>query len=333
VSTQRVLQKAAITAVASYLPDEIVPNSFFESYLDTSDEWIRTRTGISERRIMRNGATSDMGIAAAKEVLKRRGMSAEDIDLILVATVTPDMMFPSTACLIQTGIGAKNAWGMDINAACSGFVFTLETARRFIESGAVRNVLVIGADKMSAITNYQDRNTCILFGDAAGAVLLEPASDDNVISDSILHIDGSGRDHLHMLGGGSLNPASHETVDNRWHYVYQDGKTVFKSAVVGMADVSAEIVARNGLTGDDISYLVPHQANMRIISATAERMGISMDKVIVNIDRYGNTTAATIPVCLAELYDNKKIKPGDNLVLSSFGAGYTWGSILLRWAI
>jgi 3-oxoacyl-[acyl-carrier-protein] synthase III len=215
VSTQRVLQKAAITAVASYLPDEIVPNSFFESYLDTSDEWIRTRTGISERRIMRNGATSDMGIAAAKEVLKRRGMSAEDIDLILVATVTPDMMFPSTACLIQTGIGAKNAWGMDINAACSGFVFTLETARRFIESGAVRNVLVIGADKMSAITNYQDRNTCILFGDAAGAVLLEPASDDNVISDSILHIDGSGRDHLHMLGGGSLNPASHETVDNR----------------------------------------------------------------------------------------------------------------------
>lgn len=333
MSTQRVLQKAAITAVASYLPDEIVPNSFFESYLDTSDEWIRTRTGISERRIMRNGATSDMGIAAAKEVLKRRGMSAEHIDLILVATVTPDMMFPSTACLIQTGIGAKNAWGMDINAACSGFVFTLETARRFIESGAVRNVLVIGADKMSAITNYQDRNTCILFGDAAGAVLLEPASDDNVISDSILHIDGSGRDHLHMLGGGSLNPASHETVDNRWHYVYQDGKTVFKSAVVGMADVSAEIVARNGLTGDDISYLVPHQANMRIISATAERMGISMDKVIVNIDRYGNTTAATIPVCLAELYDNKKIKPGDNLVLSSFGAGYTWGSILLRWAI
>jgi len=333
VSTQTGLLKAAITAVASYLPDEVVPNSFFEKYLDTSDEWIRSRTGIAERRIMRTGATSDMGAEAAKELLKRRGITADEIDLILVATVTPDMMFPSTACLVQKKIGASRAWGMDINAACSGFLFALDTGRRFIESGGAKKVLVIGADKMSSILNYEDRNTCILFGDGAGAVLLEPATDDDCIVDSILHIDGTGGDSLHMLGGGSLNPSTHETVDNKWHYVYQDGKTVFKSAVVGMAEVSAEIVERNGLTGNDISYLVPHQANLRIISATAERMGLSMDKVIVNIQKYGNTTAGTIPICLAELHDEKKIKKGDNLVLSSFGAGYTWGSILLRWAI
>lgn len=333
MSTQTGLLKAAITAVASYVPEEVLPNSFFEKYLDTTDEWIRSRTGITERRILRNGATSDMAAEAAKEVLKRRGITADEIDLILVATVTPDMMFPSTSCLVQNKIGASKAWAMDINAACSGFLFTLETGRRFIESGAAKKVLVIGADKMSSIVNYQDRNTCVLFGDGAGAVLLEPAEDDDVIVDAILHVDGSGGDHLHMLGGGSLNPATHDTVDNKWHYIYQDGKTVFKSAVVGMAEVSAEIVEKNGLTGDDIAYLVPHQANLRIISATAERMGLSMDKVIVNIQKYGNTTAATIPLCLAELYDEKKIKKGDKLVLSSFGAGYTWGALLLRWAI
>ena len=326
---------AAITAVGGYVPEDKLTNADLEKMVDTNDEWIRTRTGIEERRILKTPglATSDMVVPAVTELLHKRGIDATEIDCLIVATVTPDMMFPSTSCLVQTKIGASKAWAMDINAACSGFLFTLETGRRFIESGAAKKVLVIGADKMSAIVNYQDRNTCILFGDGAGAVLLEPAQDDDAIVDAILHVDGSGGDHLHMLGGGSLNPATHETVDNKWHYIYQDGKTVFKSAVVGMAEVSAEIVEKNGLTGNDIAYLVPHQANLRIISATAERMGLSMDKVIVNIQKYGNTTAATIPLCLAELYDEKKIKKGDHLVLSSFGAGYTWGALLLRWAI
>jgi 3-oxoacyl-[acyl-carrier-protein] synthase III len=328
------LRRAAITAVAHYVPDEILPNSFFEEYLDTTDEWIRTRTGIRERRILRNGATSDLAVPAIKKLLEQRGIVADDIDLIIVATVTPDMMFPCTACVIQEKIGAKKAWGFDINAACSAFVFALETARRFIESGAAEKVLLVGADKMSAITDYQDRNTCILFGDAAGVVLLEPVTDESIgIIDSILYTDGAGGPYLNMKGGGSLNPPSHETIDKRWHYVYQDGKTVFKSAVVGMADVSAEIMERNGLTGDDVAYLVPHQANLRIIDATRERMGISADKVMVNIDKYGNTTAATIPMCLSEWYEAGKLHKGDNLVLSSFGAGYTWGAILVRWAI
>jgi 3-oxoacyl-[acyl-carrier-protein] synthase-3 len=330
----RTLRQATITAVSHFLPDEVVPNAFFESYLDTTDEWIRTRTGIYERRIFRTGPTSAMAVPAVKSLLEKRGITADEIDMILFATVTPDMFFPSTACIVQNKIGAKNAWGYDVNAACSGFLFALDTGRRYIESGAANKVLVIGSDKMSSIINYQDRNTCVLFGDGAGVVLLEAYEDENYgILDSILHIDGSGGDYLHMLAGGSLNPASHDTVDNKWHYVFQDGKAVFKSAVVGMAEVSAEIVERNGMTGADISYLVPHQANLRIISATAERMGISMEKVVVNIQKYGNTTAATIPICLSELVQDKKITKGDYLVLSSFGAGYTWGAILLRWTM
>ena len=328
------LRRAAITAVAHYVPDEVLPNSFFTQYLETTDEWIQSRTGIRERRILRNGATSDLAVPAIKKVLERRGITADDIDLIIVATVTPDMMFPCTACVIQEKIGAKKAWGFDLNAACSGFVFALETARRIVESGGANKVLLVGADKMSSITDYQDRNTCVLFGDAAGVVLLEAVEDQTLgIMDAILRTDGSGGPHLHMKAGGSLNPPTHETIDKRWHYVYQDGKTVFKSAVVGMADVSAEIVERNNLTGADIAYLVPHQANLRIIDATRERMGISADKVMVNIDKYGNTTAATIPMCLSEWYEAGKLHKGDYLVLSSFGAGYTWGAILLKWAI
>ncbi|HYM19449.1 MAG TPA: beta-ketoacyl-ACP synthase III [Candidatus Kapabacteria bacterium] len=325
--------RAGITAIAHYVPDEVLPNSFFESYLDTSDEWIRTRAGIKERRIMRNGPTSELAVPAIKKVLEQRGITADDIDIILVGTVTPDMFFPSTACVIQQKIGAKNAWGFDVSAACSGFIFTLEAGRRFIESRAAKRVLVVGADKMSAITDYEDRNTCILFGDGAGVVLLEAVDEEYGIIDSILRVDGSGGEHLHMKAGGSLNPPSQETVDNKWHYVYQDGKTVFKSAVIGMAEVSAEIVERNGLTADDIAYLVPHQANLRIIDAARDRMGLPPEKVMVNIDRYGNTTAATIPICLSEWYSSGKLKKGDYVVLASFGAGYTWGATLVRWCI
>jgi 3-oxoacyl-[acyl-carrier-protein] synthase-3 len=325
--------RAGITAVAHFVPDEVLPNSYFESYLDTTDEWIRSRAGIRERRILRDGPTSELAVPAIKRVLEQRGIGADEIDMILVGTVTPDMLFPSTACVIQNKIGAKNAWGFDVSAACSGFLFTLETGRRFIESGAAKKVLVVGADKMTSISNYQDRNTCILFGDGAGVVLLEPVEGEYGIIDSILKVDGSGGEHLHMLGGGSLNPPTHETVDKQWHYVYQDGKTVFKSAVVGMAEVSAEIVAKNGLTKDDIAFLVPHQANLRIIDAARDRMGIRPDQVMVNIDRYGNTTSGTIPICLSEWYADGKLKKGDNIVLASFGAGYTWGSILIKWGI
>lgn len=324
--------RAGITAVAHFVPDEVVPNSFFESYLDTTDEWIQSRAGIKERRILRNGATSDLAVPAIKKLLEQRDIAATEIDMILVGTVTPDMLFPSTACVIQEKIGATNAWGFDVSAACSGFLFTLETGRRFIESGAAKKVLVIGADKMSSITNYQDRNTCILFGDGAGVVLLEPVDEELGIRDSILRIDGTGGEYLYMKGGGSLNPPSHETIDKQMHYVYQDGKAVFKRAVIGMADVSAEIVERNHLTKDDIAYLVPHQANLRIIEAARERVGLTHDQVMINIDRYGNTTSGTIPICLSEWSAAGKIKKGDYLVLASFGAGFTWGSILLRWA-
>jgi len=327
------LKRAAITAVAHYLPDEVVPNSYFASYLDTSDEWIKTRTGINTRRILREGGSSDLALPAVKTLLEQRGITANDIDIIIFCTVTPDMFFPASACILQDKIGAKNAWGFDLSGACSGFLFGLETGRRFIESGAAKKVLVVGADKMSSILDYNDRNTCPLFGDGAGVVLLEPIPEEEYgVLDSILHIDGAGGAHLHMKAGGSLNPATHETVDKKWHFVYQEGKTVFKSAVVGMADVSAEIVEKNKLTADDIAYLVPHQANLRIIDATRERMGISPEKVMINIDKYGNTTAGTIPICLSEWHAAGKIKKGDYLVLASFGAGYTWGSILVRWA-
>jgi len=325
-------RNAVITAVGMYVPQKIYDNKYFESIVDTNDEWIVTRTGIKERRILENGATSDMASEAIIDLLKSKKLSPEEIDLIIVATVTPDMFFPSTACLVQNKIGAKNAWGFDLSGACSGFLFALQTGASFIESGNYKKVIVVGADKMSAITDYTDRNTCILFGDAAAAVLLEPTEDLNYgIKDSLLFCDGSGKDSLYMKGGGSLNPASHETVDNKWHYIYQDGKAVFKVAVKGMADVAVDIMKKNNLKSEDIAYLVPHQANLRIIDATAERMGVTKDKVMINIDKYGNTTAATIPLCLVEYYREGKVKKGDNLILAAFGAGYTWGSIYLTW--
>lgn len=325
---------AMVTGVGMYVPDKILDNKYFESIVETNDEWIRTRTGISERRILENGATSDLAARAAQDLFEKHNVSPDEIDVIIVATVTPDMFFPATACLVQEKIGANNAWGFDLSAACSGFLFAFQTGCNFVESGRFKKVLVIGADKMSAITDYTDRNICILFGDAGSAVLIEPTEEKSLgLQNSILRIDGKGKDALYMLGGGSLNPASHETVDKKWHYIYQDGKAVFKVAVKGMADVSAELMQKSNLKSEDISYLVPHQANLRIIDATAERMGLSRDKVMINIDKYGNTTAATIPLCLTEYHRAGKIKKGDNLILSAFGAGYTWGASHLIWAI
>lgn len=325
---------AKITSVGHYVPDRIIDNKYFENFLDTNDEWIKTRTGISERRRLdKELPTSYMAVRAIQDLLSNRGIGVEEIDLIIVATVTPDMMYPSTACIIQKELGAKNAWGFDILAACSGFIFSLTTAIQFVQNGTHKKVIVVGADKMSSIANMEDRNTCILFGDAAGAVLLEPTEErDSGILDTIMRIDGEGGKYLYQLGGGSLNPATHETVDKRMHFVYQDGKSVFKDAVKGMADISYEIMEKNNITADQVSYLVPHQANMRIITACAERMGISMDKVMVNIHKYGNTTSATIPTCISEYWKNGKVKKDDYIILSSFGAGYTWGSILVKWA-
>jgi 3-oxoacyl-[acyl-carrier-protein] synthase-3 len=325
-------RNAKITAVGHYVPDKVLTNRDLEKMVATTDEWIRTRTGIEERHILEQGATSDLGARAVTALLKNRGMRADELDLIIVATVTPDMFFPSTACLIQEKVQAKNAWGFDVSAACSGFLFALITGAQFIETGAYQRVVVVGADKMSSITDYTDRNNCILFGDAAGAVLLEPTEDTSEgILDHILRCDGSGEATLHMRGGGSLNPPTHETVDKRMHYLYQDGKAVFKVAVVGMADVSVEIVERNGLKGSDIDWLVPHQANLRIIDATANRMGIDKSRVMININRYGNTTAATIPLCLSEWWQSGKLRKDQKIVLAAFGAGYTWGSVLIRW--
>jgi 3-oxoacyl-[acyl-carrier-protein] synthase-3 len=327
-------RRATITAVGHYAPDTVLSNADLEKMVDTNDEWIRTRTGISERRIMEQGASSQMAVRASLNALARRGISGAELDCIIVATVTPDMFFPSTACLVQEEIGAKNAWGFDLSGACSGFLFALVTAQQFVENGLHKKVLVVGADKMSAITDYTDRNNCILFGDAAAAVLVEPCEEEGFgILDAIVRCDGSGKDFLYMKAGGSANPASHETVDKKMHYIYQDGKAVFKVAVVRMADVSAEILERNNLTGKDVSWLVPHQANLRIIDATADRMGLDRSKVMINIDRYGNTTAATIPLCLSEWWSSGKLRRGQNIVLASFGAGYTWGSILLRWSV
>jgi 3-oxoacyl-[acyl-carrier-protein] synthase-3 len=326
------MRTAAITAVGHYLPEYVLTNAELETIVDTNDEWIRTRTGISERRILKDPtkATSYMCVHAANELLKKRGIGAEEIDLIIVATVTPDMVFPATACLVQAEIGATKAWGFDVSAACSGFLFALTAGVQFITSGKHHKVMVIGADKMSAIIDYTDRTTCVLFGDGAGAVLLEPNSDGYGVLDSIEYTDGSNHEALCMAGGGSLNPASHESVDARLHYVHQDGRTVFKSAVKGMADVAAEIMERNSLSGDDVRYLVPHQANLRIIDATARRMGVTMDKVMLNIERYGNTTAATIPLCLSDW--EGQLRKGDNLVLTAFGGGFTWGATYLKWA-
>jgi 3-oxoacyl-[acyl-carrier-protein] synthase-3 len=323
---------AAITAVAGYVPDYVLSNTELEKLVPTTSDWIETRTGIKERRILKGEGlgTSDMCVNAINDLLKKRGISALEIDMIIVGTVTPDYVFPSTSNVICDKVGATNAWGYDVNAACSGFVYSLVTGAQFIETGKYKKVIVVGADKMSAILDYTDRSTCIIFGDGAGCVLLEPTTDGLGIQDSILKADGSGRQYLHQKAGGSVKPPTHETVDAREHYVYQDGQPVFKRAVVGMAEVSAEIMQRNGLTSDDVAWLVPHQANKRIIDATAERMGLSSEKVMLNIQKYGNTTAGTIPLCLWDY--EKQMKKGDNIIISTFGAGFTWGSIYLKWA-
>ena len=327
-------RRATITAVGHYAPSKLLTNADLEKMVDTNDEWIRTRTGIVERHILENGATSDLGVGAVQAMLAHRKIEPTEIDIIIVATVTPDMFFPSTACILQDKIGARNAWGFDLSGACSGFLFALYTGAQFIENGTASKVLIVGADKMSSITDYSDRNTCVLFGDAGGAVLLELSEDPEYgILDNRLYCDGAGGPFLYMKGGGSLNPPTHETIEKRMHYIYQDGKPVFKAAVKGMADVSAEIMERNKLTGDDVAWLVPHQANLRIIDATADRMGIDRSKVMINIDRYGNTTAATIPLCLSEWWLSGKLKRGQNIVLASFGAGYTWGATLIRWSL
>ena len=323
---------AAITAVGGYVPDYILTNKELETMVDTSDEWIRTRTGIEERHILKGAGkgASDLGAPAVQDLLKKRGISAEEIDLLICCTATPDMLFPATANIISDKIGAKNAWSFDLLAACSGFLFGLTTGAQFIATGAYKKVVVVGADKMSSIVDYTDRTTCILFGDGAGAVLLEPNNEGLGLVDSLLHTDGCGRNFLRMKAGGSANPATAETVANKEHFIYQEGKTVFRFAVTNMAEVSYEIMQRNHLSQDDIAWLVPHQANKRIIDATAQRMGLPMDKVMINIQRYGNTTCATIPLCLWE-WENQLHK-GDNLILAAFGGGFTWGSIYLKWA-
>ncbi|HVK96543.1 MAG TPA: beta-ketoacyl-ACP synthase III [Flavisolibacter sp.] len=322
---------AAITAVGGFVPETKLTNFDFEKMVDTTDEWIRTRTGIEERRILNEPgkATSDLAAPAILQLCQRRGISPEEIDCIICATVTPDMVFPATANIISDKIGAKHAWGFDIEAACSGFLYSLTVGASLIESRRYKKVIVVGADKMSAIIDYTDRTTSILFGDGAGAVLLEPNFEGYGVLDSILRSDGSGREYLHMKAGGSLRPASAETVANKEHYIFQDGQPVFKAAVKSMADVSAELLERNGLTGDDIAWLVPHQANKRIIDATANRMGLSHDKVMLNIHKYGNTTAATIPLCLWDWKHD--LNKGDNIVLAAFGGGFTWGATLVKW--
>ena len=324
--------KAAITCVGGYVPETKLTNFDLEQMVDTNDEWIRTRTGISERRILREPgkASSDMAVKAIEEILRKKKLDPLEIDCIICATVTPDMVFPATANIIGDKIGAKNAFGFDLGAACSGFLFALNTGAAFVETGKYKKVIVVGVDKMSSIIDYTDRATCIIFGDGAGAVLLEPNQEGNGIMDAILKSDGSGRDYLHIKAGGSLKPASVESVMAKEHYAFQDGQPVFKFAVKGMADVSAELLDKNNLTGDDIAWLVPHQANLRIIDATANRAGIPKEKVMINIHKYGNTTAATIPLCLWEW--ESQLKKGDNLILAAFGGGFTWGAAWVKWA-
>ena len=326
------MRRAAITAVGHFLPEERLTNADLEKMVDTTDEWIMTRTGIRERRILRDKdkATSYMATKAAEMLIEKRGIDPTEIDTIIVATVTPDMFFPATACLVQDNIGASKAWGFDLSAACSGFLFAVSTGAQMIETGRHDKVLIIGADKMSTIVDYTDRTTCVLFGDAAAAVLLEPNEDGYGFLDSLERCDGSQKDLLCLHGGGSLNPPSVATVEAKMHYLHQEGKHVFRYAVQGMADAAAEIMERNGLTGEDVRYLVPHQANLRIIDATAKRMGVTSDKIMLNISRYGNTTAATIPLCLADW--ESELRRGDNLVLAAFGGGFTWGASLLKWA-
>lgn len=323
---------AAITGVGAYLPDYILDNFELSKMVDTSDEWIMSRIGIKTRHILKGEGlgTSFLGERAVKDLLEKTGVDPMDIDLVICATVTPDMFFPSTANLICHKVGMKKAYGYDISAACSGFLFALSTAAKFIETGAHKKVIVVGADKMSSIVNYEDRNTCPIFGDGAGAVLLEPNKEGYGVIDAILHSDGGGAQHLHMKAGGSAYPASVETVTQKWHHIHQEGQAVFKAAVSNMADVSVEMMGRHNLTPDDIAYLVPHQANLRIIDATAHRMGLPKDKCMLNIEKYGNTTAGTLPICLWD-YESR-LKKGDNLILAAFGGGFTWGAIYLKWA-
>jgi 3-oxoacyl-[acyl-carrier-protein] synthase III len=325
------LKRAKITGVGRYLPEYVLTNAELETLVDTNDEWIKSRTGISERRILKDPekASAFMAENAAKEALEDAGIDAADLDAVIVATVTPDYIFPATAALVQKRIGAENAYAFDLSAACSGFLFALSTGGMMIESGRAKKVMVIGADKMSAIVDFTDRTTCILFGDAAGAVVLEETNNGGII-DFVHHTEGDEDCMLYQPAGGSLNPASVETVQGKHHFLRQDGKSVFKKATEGMADVSLEIMERNNLTGDDIAWLVPHQANLRIINATARRMGLDAEKVMVNIDKYGNTTAATIPLCLYDWKD--KLKKGDKIVLSAFGGGLTWGAVYLEWS-
>ena len=323
---------ASITGIQGYVPDYILTNKELETYVDTNDEWIISRTGIKERRILKGEGkgSSVLGIEAVQGLLKKTNIAAEDVDLIICATATPDMIFPSTACIISNKVGAINAFAYDLMAACSGFLYALSTASKFIETGTYKKVIVVGADKMSSIVDYQDRETCIIFGDGAGAVMLQPSEDGLGVQDAILRSDGSGSEFLHMKAGGSAKPASHATIDAREHCVWQDGQTVFKAAVTSMADVSEEIMKKNKLSADDVAWLVPHQANQRIIDATARRMGVGKEKVMLNIEKYGNTTNATIPLCLWEW--ESQLKKGDNLILAAFGGGFTWGSIYLKWA-
>lgn len=324
--------RAAITAVNGYVPDYVLTNTELETMVETSDDWITSRTGIKERRVLKGEGlgTSDMAVHAVNGLLKKRGIPATDIELIIFCTTTPDFVFPATANILADKIGAINAWGYDLQAACSGFIFGLSTGAAFIESGKHKKVLVVGGDKMSSIVNYKDRTTCIIFGDGCGCALLEPSEDGLGIIDTILRSDGSGKEYLGMKGGGSVIPATHESLDANLHYAHQEGPVVFKFAVTNMADVAAEIVERNKLTAKDIAWLVPHQANKRIIDATASRMGIGTEKVMINIERYGNTTNGTIPLCLWEW--EKKLKKGDNVILAAFGGGFTWGSVYLKWA-
>jgi 3-oxoacyl-[acyl-carrier-protein] synthase-3 len=321
---------AGITGIMGWVPEYRLTNDELSTMVETSDEWIMQRIGIKERRILKEGATSDMGTNAVKGLLEKTGTSPDEIDLLICATITSDYPFPSAANLIADKAGINNAWSFDINAACSGFVYGLQTAASFVQSGQYKKVILVGADMMSAITDYTDRTTCPLFGDAAAAVLLEPVEDGLGVRDSILQADGSGVKNLHMKAGGSANPPSHETIDAKEHFVFQEGQAVFKVAVSKMADVSVEIMEKNGLTPETLSWLVPHQANMRIIEAVARRMGIPKEKVMINIEKYGNTTAATIPLCLWEW--ESQLKKGDNLILAAFGGGFTWGSIYLKWA-
>ena len=322
---------AVITGIAGYVPDKVLTNKDLEKLVDTNDEWIKSRTGIETRHILEKGkGTSFMGGKAVEELLSKTNTKAEEIDLIICATVTPDHIFPSTANIIGDLVGAKNAWSFDVNAACSGFLYALATGSQFIETGKYKKVIIVGADKMSSIVDYTDRTTCVIFGDGAGAVMLEPTEDKTIgIKDSILYSDGAGKKHLYQKSGGSVSPASEETVKNREHFVYQEGQPVFKAAVTAMADVSAEIMEKNNLKAEDVSWLVPHQANLRIIDATARRMGLSTDKVMINIQQYGNTTAGTLPLCLSDW--ESQLKKGDNLILSTFGGGFNWGAMYLTW--